>query len=699
MNKNISDTALPAVKTAKPENRSFFNSIEEERDAVKEWLDKIAQAESVYQPYYDLVKKTRRAYRASQSADKYDRLTEGAYNIFWSGIETQKPFIYFKRPQPYVDRVNKISTPAEQLACKILERALEWDLMQFDFDSVVKYARNDYLISGCGILFETYCPSFKTVNLPDKMPNETATEELEVIDNETVETRYVDPCYFLADTEHVGVWEDVTWIAKKMYLKPAEFLEQFGEEPAEWLHISSDNFSETNHLCVYEIWDKSSGRVCWVSTSLPNKFIKIIDDPLHLTNFFPCPKPIFSTLSNDSLIPVPDYAMISRMIDELNGITERMRLTMQAIKVSGVYDNAFHRLSDIFEKDVTLVSLSDYDKLKSAGGIRGVIDFIPIEQYILALEQLSKRRDDVLQRIYEITGVSDIMRGSSNERDTATAVVKKTNFGTLRNQERQNDMQRFIADLYRIKGEIICNCFEPENLAQFINLSEGYSPEIIDAAISLLKTEKMRGMLIHIESHGGVNADLEAQKTLSGVQTMTQLIKDALPTVTAQPLLLPLYRQMIMAVVGDMPHARMFESVLDKIFTSIQEEFSQAEMATQKAKANQDQVELKAKQKRMEQETHEQLAFNRQLALTKAQQQYEIEKEKNALKARELTLKEAEIQHRDVQERREMEMQYALKVLDLQKETSKKQTSCVGLNNMLSSQPASIKPPFIQPKQ
>ncbi len=691
MNNYVSNNALTVIKLDDISDEPFFDSEIEEKESVKDWLDKIGRSENAYQSYYELIKKTRETYRASQSTDIYDRSSRGAYNIFWSGIETQKPFLYFKRPQLYIDRVNKIATPAEQLACKILERALEWDLTQFDFDSVVKYARNDYLISGCGILFETYCPSFKTIKLPETIPSEATEKTIDFIEKETVETRYVDPVCFLADTEHVGVWEDVRWIAKKMYLKEQELIDQFGDDAAEKCGINPVIAKKDKFICLYEIWDKSTRRVYWVSPDSPNSFIKITEDPFHLTNFFPCPKPIFGTLSNDSLIPVPDYSMIARMIDELNGITERMRLTMQAIKVSGVYDNAFHRLADIFEKDVTLISLADFDKLKASGGIKGVIDFIPIDQYITALEQLSRRRDDVMQRIYEITGVSDIMRGNSNVGETATAVVKKTNFGTLRNQERQNDMQRFIADLYRIKGEIICTCFSEPTLARFINMSEGYPQETINQAVSLLKADKMRGMLIHIESNGGLNADMEVQKTIKGVQSMTDLIKDAMPIVSMQPLLLPLYRQMISAVVAQIPHARVFESVLDQAFTSIQTELSKKDDSEVSAQVQQRQAELKAERERMERQTAEQLAFNRQLAVTKTQNDYEIEKEKNALKARELTLKETESQKKDALERREMDMQYALKMLAFtQSEKGKKSPQSVDIN-LIASNPNNVK--------
>ncbi len=602
----------------------------ETSQSVSRWLDRIHRAERVYEPYFDLIRRTREAYK-SQNGD-----ITTAYNIFWSGVETQKPFLYFKRPDAYVDRINKVATPAEQVACKILERALNWNINAFDFDGAAKYARNDFLISGCGILFEAYTPEFQTISLPDG-------NVCDVITNETVVTNYWDPCFFLADTDHVGVWEDVQWIARKLLLNRQKIADEFGQKAVDKLNFKPSDTPEKN-VCVYEIWDKQSKAVYWISPHCPDSFLKKIGDPYHLSGFFPCPKPLYATLTNDSLIPVPDYSMISRMIDELNGIVERMRLTMQAIKVSGVYDGAFHRLGDIFEKDVTLVSLADFDRLKENGGIRGVIDFIPIDQYITALEQLARRRDDVVNRIFEITGVSDIMRGNSNVTETATAVERKTNFGTLRNQDRQNDMQRFIADIYRIKAEIICERCSPEMLASFVNPSENTTPETIAQAISILKHHKLEGMLLHVESNGVVNADNEALKTLKGVETITCLISDALPIVSMQPLLLPLYQRMIMAVVAQMPHTRLFESVIDKTFTAIQSDLAQT--PSKQALASSQLKREKDKREALEAQLGDMQRFNQKITCLKLAQTYEIEKdkikleeEKNRLKALELNMR------------------------------------------------------------
>ena len=94
-------------------------------DLAKKWAGKIAAAEKKYDEYYSLVDETRESYKAEQKNFNLGGMTKGAYNIFWSGIETQKPFLYFKQPKPYIDRVNKSARKEEALACCICRRFQE----------------------------------------------------------------------------------------------------------------------------------------------------------------------------------------------------------------------------------------------------------------------------------------------------------------------------------------------------------------------------------------------------------------------------------------------------------------------------------------------------------------------------------------------------------------------------------------------
>lgn len=532
---------------------------------VEQWLNRIAKAEKKYQDYHNLIDEIRKYYKN----DKNNK-----HNIFWSSIETLKPFLYFKQPKPYVERKEKTSDPVASTSCKIIEKALEWDLGQFDFDGVIKYVRNDFLLSGMGLAYEKYTPTFK------KVMQETAVEkdgvlavenvELEILDSEKVETVYIDPVDLICDSEKVGVWEDCTWVARKIYMTRQEIVEQFGSEFKNLL-IIDDKEDPKKDTAVYQVWDKGKKRILYLTKDCP-KFLREDKDFLKVNGFYPFPKPIFATVTNDGLIPVPDYSEIKPMLEELDGTTERMRLIMKALKVSGAYDNAFPELSNILKKDVTLVSISEFNKLKEAGGLRGIIDFAPIEQYITALQALAERKAELVQNIYEVTGVSDIMRGNSDPSETATAVTKKTNFGTLRNQDRQNDMQRFITDLLKIKAEMICEQFSVETLAGF---APNENPQIVMSAIQLLKTDKMRGMILGIETDTSFNQSEDMEKTGRAIELINTMIINAFQVISAQPLLLPLYRQMIETVVVTLPNARQYEPVIEQVFNQIQAQLSQ----------------------------------------------------------------------------------------------------------------------------
>ncbi len=610
---------MPVKITKKGENMK--SDAENKKLSPQQWAERITAAERLYDDYQRLVKETRESYKAHQRTDVGGLKTKNAFNIFWSSVETQKPFLYFKQPRPYIERVNKNSSPAEALACRILENALRWNLEQFDFDAAVKYARNDYLISGCGILWEQYKPEFETIMMPDG-------QAAEIKIGEKVVSEYVDPGCFLTDAAGAGVWENLDWIARIHLMNRQQIISAFGENAR---HFIPEGEDFQRQFAVYEIWDKENRRVLWMCQDNMSGFLKETEDPLGVHGFFPCPKPVFATQTNDSVIPVPDYVMIKSDLDELGGVIERMRLTMRALKVTGAYDSSFSNLANILNKDVSLLAVADFDKLKDAGGLRGVVDFMPIDQYITALQVLAQRRDAIVKNIFEITGVSDIMRGTSTPSETATAVTRKTNFGTLRNQDRQNDMQRFIRDLYRLKAEIICEQFSEENLLSFASQEDLADKTLARQAVMILKTDKMRGMSLSVETECVFDFQEENSRVVSTVQTVSKMIADAFQLVSAQPLLLPLYRQMIGAVVAGLPHSRPFEGVLEKVFNSIERDLNCAQMQKQ-SKGGQPTV--------LSQNKPQLPTTAEKIQIEKMRNDYEIEKEKNALKARELLIKE-----------------------------------------------------------
>ena len=75
-------------------------SEQEEYRLASFWHNRIKEAQKVYEPYYQMIKKARQFYKTGSNLDTtgllQSALSESGFNIFWSSIETQKPFLYFK---------------------------------------------------------------------------------------------------------------------------------------------------------------------------------------------------------------------------------------------------------------------------------------------------------------------------------------------------------------------------------------------------------------------------------------------------------------------------------------------------------------------------------------------------------------------------------------------------------------------------
>jgi hypothetical protein len=613
-------------------------------DEVKKWLDRITSAEKKWNTYHDLIKEIRDYYKNEKKKNKQ--------NIFWSSVETLKPFIYFKPPVPYVERKSKVNNPVEDMACKILEKALTHNLEAQDFDGVIKYARNDFILSGLGLTYEKYVPTFKTIVAPVINENGVPVMQTsEILESAKIETTYIDPKNLLTDCNHVAVWEDCAWVAQIIEMTKQEVIDQFGEDIA--AQLIERGFSMQEELDrptkVYRIWDKSGKRILYLSQEVKDRFLRIDEDVLKIEGFYPFAKPVFATLANDGLIPTPDYSEIKCQLDELDGVNARMKLTMQALKVSGAYDGAFPELANLLDKDVTLIQVSDFDKIREKGGIEGFVGFMPIGQYIDALAALAERRAQLMQAIYEITGVSDIMRGNSDPTETATAVTKKTNFGTLRNQDRQNDFQRYLTDVLKIKAEILCEMLTSELLAQY---AEPNAPaEIVMQAIQLLKTDKIRNLTLGIETDTSFMQSEQADKTLEAVKTIHEMITASFQVVSAQPALLGLYKQMIDSVVVTLPNTRQFTAAIDETFTRIENELAQPS----ETDAEQSDAALKA-QADMARAQAEQVKNANEFAIKQRQNQIKEQEVllKNQVEQRKLDLTQEEMDRQDALKRAEL---------------------------------------------
>jgi hypothetical protein len=83
------------------------------------------------------------------------------------------------------------------------------------------------------------------------------------------------------------------------------------------------------------------------------------------------------------------------------------------------------------------------------------------------LNQLYQVKNNLKQDIYEITGLADIIRGASLANETATAQRIKSQFANIRLTDLQQDVSRFLTDIFRMMAHIAQKYFLDSTLREY----------------------------------------------------------------------------------------------------------------------------------------------------------------------------------------------------------------------------------------
>lgn len=453
------------------------------------------------------------------------------FNILWSNVETLKPSVYARAPVPNVTRRFHDQDPVGKLASDILERGLSFivDDPEFGVHECLKMVRDDNLLPGRGLARVKFKAPIERVGL-DQVPGEFGLSKFFLGDQEVTPDGDEDGQFFIERisrrTLHLEyvywkdyregparVWEDVPWTAYRHLMTRAQLRKAFGQVGSlvPLNHKPDKKDDEPDHplakAIVWEIWDKEERERLWVAEGFNDQVLDTDDDPLGLQGFFPHPDPLYAIRTSDSRTPVPEYRVYKDQADELDRITYRIGKLIEAVKVRGVYASVVKEIQNLLDgEENELFPVDDWAALRDRGGLEGAFAFLPIEQMARVLVALYEQRERLKQEIFELTGLSDIIRGSSDPRETATAQGLKGSFGTVRMQPRREPMEMFIRGTLRIMAEVLAEHFEAEDLQMMTG--KPVPPEVMQ----LLRDDKMRGFRIDIETDSTVQADEEREQ-------------------------------------------------------------------------------------------------------------------------------------------------------------------------------------------
>lgn len=537
------------------------------KDAVtkytaKYWAGKLDDYKrEIEQKWSDQRKNLDKLYSREGRADSADR----EYSIFWANLEVLKSAVYARAPAPVVVPRFKDGNLVARAASDTLERCLTTTFEQSDLDGCMKEVRDEFLRYGRGVA------------------------------RGRLSTRDGSPCvefdqFTAADFRHdpARTWREVGWIGFRAWLTRDKGVARFGEKflqvPRKKRDQNSAIADPEDQAPVWEIWCKDSGKVHFYAEDFDSELLDEVDPWISLSNFWPCPKPAYGTIVPGKLRPVPDIVQYKDQIEEVNEYTARIAALSDSLRIRGFYPAGAGELSDAIEAAVkttdnrtVLIPVSSFAALGGASFKDSVV-WLPVDQALELIKGLVELRKVVIDDIYQITGISDIVRGQSVASETATAQQLKSQWGSIRIRERQGELARFARDMTRIAGEIIAENFDQQTIAEMSQVqlptlaqkqavqakvqqmqqqmqlaqSQGQPvqppvmpPQVkkildnpaFEEVLQFLADDKARGFLIDIETDSTIqpDEDAEKQRRTEFVKTVGGFVQQAFPLVQAAP--------------------------------------------------------------------------------------------------------------------------------------------------------------------
>ena len=551
------------------------------------WLAQIANAEKREEKWRIKGNKILKRYRDDQT----DR-PNTTFNILWSNTEILKAATFSRVPQPNVTRRFKTDGEVERRTSELIERCLQFYSEESQFTDTLRMSRDDMLLPGRGTNWVQYNAAFEKIELevqeqvfdledgtqdiqvqfmlegeafePDGFDDEEAQTGpfIEELTTESVELQFVYWEDFLQSNSRS--WEKTWWVARKHGMDRAELVDMFGEDNVRKIDSPQDRETDSEGntreiFPVWEIWDKARKERIWF-TDRANDTLEIEEPPLDLVNFFPCPKPIMPFETTDTMIPVPEFCIYQDQADELDVIVNRLTRLTKSLKAAGIYNAKNGETIDLSTyRDGQLVPVN-MAEFGADGKLSDQIQYLPLIEIAGVIERLEARKAIIKAEIFEITGISDIIRGATDPNETATAQRLKGSFGSLRLRPRREPIEEMIRDVYRIMAEVISDKFSPQTIQAITGME--VTPEIQ----AFMRNDTLRAFRIDVETDSTVqpNQEIDKRNAAEFLTVMGSFLQQAIPSAQAVPELAPLMGAMIKHAAQNFKAGRVLEGLIDE---------------------------------------------------------------------------------------------------------------------------------------
>jgi hypothetical protein len=458
---------------------------------AEEWLGLMGLARKREQDWRNQAHEALSRYRDERPSEtNLQSRKSRKFNILWANTEVLMSHLCTDLGTPDVRR--QFTQPGKKtriakLAAEVLEKAMTVEAHGYDIAHEFENAIQDHLLPGRGVCWLEL--------------NGTANEDGEFNWLDALVVHVPWDRFLHGPGDH---WNEIPWVARELPFTREDLKDQF-EKYAD--DVPLENISDvgaqnkkrslsgedTTSALVYEVWCKENGQRFYIADGF-DKILKADDDPYRLKHFFPCPRPLYALKQIDGMEPTPLYWMYADQAAMLDRLTTREYRLSEALKYCGVYgslgDDQLPNMGDL--DDGQFVPMKNFAILQEKGGIANMFmvrDLAPIQ---VALAAVTEKKTGIIQDIYQLTGISDIIRGQTNPNETFGAQELKARFGSNRSARWQRRVQRFVRDSYRLKAELIAEHYSRNQLQEMTGILMPTREEQAQAKKALEQAQQMQ---------------------------------------------------------------------------------------------------------------------------------------------------------------------------------------------------------------
>jgi hypothetical protein len=664
-----------------------------EQTPVQKWTLEMQAAERFFEEFHRKSKKVVKRY-IDEREDGDTGMPQARLNLFHANITTMRAMMYAKLPKVEADR--RFADPNDdvaRVAGEMITRILQNDMNQEDnaLKPVLQHAIDDRLIAGLGCARVKYC-------CEDDKDKIVAQVEDEATPLYAKKDEWCDEVYMHwrdVRWSPARTYEELRWMAYRSYLTKDEAVARFGQEvtdgmsfdsrgPQSILESGSKPAADVARQAeVWEIWDKDTKTVAWFAKGAAD-LLDTKPDTLQLKEFFPSARPMIANATTDKYIPKADFLLAQDIYNKIDVLETRIGLLTEACKAVGVYAGDQEAVKNMLQEGAEnqLIPVDNWAMWAERGGVKGAIEWFPIGEIAEVLALLANQQSVQIQKLYQVTGMSDIMRGQASAAGTTATEQKiKAQFGSVRISALQDEFAEFAQDLMNKKVQLIRRFYDADRIIKLSNAmqtpdakpSEDGSPSLVEQAVQLIKSPDDFDLRISIKAESMAAVDLDAlkQERTDFIQGMAQFVGQSTQLATSMPEIMPFLMQIMRFGLSGYKAASEMEGVVDQAIAAVEKSLAEKQAKPPEPSPEEKKLQMEGQQKQAEfqmkqQESQQSAQLEQQkmqFELSIKQQEFELDKQKMLMeiefKKQELAMKqqEFEMKLRADQASAEMDMQ------------------------------------------